>query len=587
MSFSPNGTRFALACRRFIELWDTAKGTELTTLRGHTAAVTRVRFSPDGTRIASESDDTTVKLWDTVTGAELTTLKGHTAAYYSVSFSPDGTRIGTEKWGDTVQLWDTATGEEITSSVNSVSFSEVGSRMLSMALGLDGEQMSDDVSTGNLLPGEYGGSGGSDRSPDGRWLAVPEGNNVLLVDLTYKNTPNERRRRESLARPKARWHREQSLAAQSAKQWFASMFHQAWLLKVNPADAWAYDDLHEAHRKLLASNNGQEPSVPTIVSEMLQLSRGSELPQLTEESLHSLNSEIWYLVITPAVDESAKVSMWHAQRMQDVSSRFPRVSYFNTLGAIQYRLGQYEAAIETLSKSLETKASETEPSGPHPVALAFLTLCHHHAGHTDEAAQFRAQLNETMKNEMWVLNPELQTILVEVQSVVDGPEAVQPAGTPDDFNQEGGFEELSQHRWRFGPHADDATPYAISGENPHSGKTCLRIQSNYNAVMAHQTITVTPNTTYRLTGWIRTQIEAPAAAEPQPEADAAASEPADPPVPVTGACFGIVDREDVSESMTGTSDWKQITWEFNSVDEPTFWRRLGHECPSYINRAWR
>ena len=40
------------------------------TLKGHTAAVTSVAFSPDGKRIVSGSQDKTVKVWDAETGTE-------------------------------------------------------------------------------------------------------------------------------------------------------------------------------------------------------------------------------------------------------------------------------------------------------------------------------------------------------------------------------------------------------------------------------------------------------------------------------------------------------------------------------------
>ena len=52
--------------------------------------MTGVAFSPDGRRLASASEDRTVRVWDAATGQETLTLKGHTDFVTGVAFSPDG-----------------------------------------------------------------------------------------------------------------------------------------------------------------------------------------------------------------------------------------------------------------------------------------------------------------------------------------------------------------------------------------------------------------------------------------------------------------------------------------------------------------
>ena len=69
-------------------------------------------FSPDGTRIVSGSDDSTVRVWDAATGRPVgQPLNGHTGSVTSVAFSPDGKRIVSGSEDKTVRVWDAATGQ--------------------------------------------------------------------------------------------------------------------------------------------------------------------------------------------------------------------------------------------------------------------------------------------------------------------------------------------------------------------------------------------------------------------------------------------------------------------------------------------
>jgi len=106
---------------------------------GHTNSVKSVVFSPDGTRLASCSHDSTVRLWDAHTGGAIgDPMVGHTNWVNSVVFSPDGIRLASCSYDNTVRLWDAHIGGAIgdpmvghTNWVNSVVFSPDGTRLAS------------------------------------------------------------------------------------------------------------------------------------------------------------------------------------------------------------------------------------------------------------------------------------------------------------------------------------------------------------------------------------------------------------------------------------------------------------------------
>ncbi|KAK3952208.1 hypothetical protein QBC32DRAFT_324617 [Pseudoneurospora amorphoporcata] len=114
-----------------------ASGSCLQTLKGHSDYVRSIAFSPDGQRLASGSDDRTIKIWDAASGSCLQTLEGHSSYVYSVAFSPDGQRLASGSNDKTIKIWDLASGnclqtlEGHSGSVYSVAFSPDGQRLAS------------------------------------------------------------------------------------------------------------------------------------------------------------------------------------------------------------------------------------------------------------------------------------------------------------------------------------------------------------------------------------------------------------------------------------------------------------------------
>ncbi len=136
--YLPDGRRLASASEdATLRVWDTASGADILRLVGHSAWVMDVCCSPDGRWLASASADRTARVWDAATGVERLRLVGHSDYLTAACFSPDGKRLATGSRDKTVRLWDTANGGELLrleghqDHVSAVCFSPDGTQLAS------------------------------------------------------------------------------------------------------------------------------------------------------------------------------------------------------------------------------------------------------------------------------------------------------------------------------------------------------------------------------------------------------------------------------------------------------------------------
>ncbi|MFH2006765.1 MAG: WD40 repeat domain-containing protein [bacterium] len=175
--FSPDGSTVATAGDdRTVKIWDVAGGRLVRTLSG---SATTLSFSRDGRLLATAGEDRNVWLWDPLSGQVRAVLRGHQKSVRGVQLGPRGRLLASVSADKTLRLWRlsaVASGRRVdghAAQVNGVSFSPDG-RLLATA-SYDQTVRLWDVSSGRtirVLRGHRGTVGEASFSPDGKLLAT-------------------------------------------------------------------------------------------------------------------------------------------------------------------------------------------------------------------------------------------------------------------------------------------------------------------------------------------------------------------------------------------------------------------------------
>jgi WD40 repeat protein len=187
-AFSPDGTLLATASDDgTARLWRLPSFVEDKVLIGHTGGVWCCSFSPDGTLLATASADRTARIWSTVTGDQLAVVRGHFDWVRSCAFSPDGALLATASADRTARLWDVSNGAERlvlrghTDDVRSCAFSPDGTALATASA--DRTARLWDISSGNerlVLDDHPGGVWSCAFTKDGAVLATASYGQVSL-----------------------------------------------------------------------------------------------------------------------------------------------------------------------------------------------------------------------------------------------------------------------------------------------------------------------------------------------------------------------------------------------------------------------
>jgi WD40 repeat protein/Flp pilus assembly protein TadD len=349
LAFSPDGKRLAGAhMNHWVRVWDVPSGRKRHTLLGSKGEMFQVTYSPDGKYLAATSGDFdqtiqkrsgAITLWDAATGKELRTLQGHNRNVNSLAFTPDSQRLISASDDGTVKIWGVLSDQEVFSLARVTS-----SPVFHLAL-----------------------------SRNGRSLALVLREPVVLLWETQEpGRAAHLARYQRAAKAEPAWRRREATDAARAGQWSAALYHWNRLIAAEGAQApflvgrgqalaglgrWeeARKDLKASlqsatsepwagyYHALLCLRAGDFPAYQQTVARLLKRWEKDPLPILKEDL-------IWTCTLAANSDKDLApvLKLAAADAADDPNNCGP----LHHLGALHYRAGQWDTAIERLQQAI-------------------------------------------------------------------------------------------------------------------------------------------------------------------------------------------------------------------------------------------
>ena len=193
--WSPDGERIATASQdATVRIWDASSGELLETLV-HPGAVEDIAWSPDSSRLVTTDQDGAVRVWEVNTNTSSELPNPDRYRFSSLSWSPDGDRIVAASQRDVISvMWNVNTGEltelqqgDLTCYLASPSWSPEGDRFVTGCVSSEENDTPArvwDAETGQELERLESDDGNSlevEWSPDGKSIAVAHSDMLVQI----------------------------------------------------------------------------------------------------------------------------------------------------------------------------------------------------------------------------------------------------------------------------------------------------------------------------------------------------------------------------------------------------------------------